>query len=201
MQVLNNVISHSEPHHNVNSTDKNCETAIHSNTQYFSQRCEYKRALLNFTHSNYSSFSIAKLSCYMQALSFIVAISHALRQNLTDFRPFLSLTPWGSFLTENETVSLSVATCNSFRQNGILPRWFKWSGCYSHLHNRCREREPVFSGKQLLSNYYCHNTTVHEGNWLRNRPRVALVLLPPKSAQNRQEVMFIGGKQNWPERT
>ena len=49
----------------------------------------------------------------------IVAISHAVRQNLTDFRQFLSLTPWGSFLTENETISLSVATCNSFRQNGI----------------------------------------------------------------------------------
>ena len=31
---------------------------------------------------------------------YIVAISHAVRQNLTDFRQFLSLTPWGLFLTE-----------------------------------------------------------------------------------------------------
>ena len=30
----------------------------------------------------------------------IVAISHAVRQNLTDFRQFLSLTQWGSFLTK-----------------------------------------------------------------------------------------------------
>ena len=49
-----------------------------SNTQYFSQRCEYKRALLNFhldAHSNYCSFSIAKISCYMQALSLVWSMS------------------------------------------------------------------------------------------------------------------------------
>ena len=34
--------------------------------------------------------------------------------------------------------------------------------------------------RQLLSHYYCHNTTVNEVNWLRNRPRVAPVLLPAK---------------------
>ena len=48
----------------------------------------------------------------------IVAISHAVRQNLTDFQLFLSLTPWGSFLTENEIISLFLATRYSFRQNG-----------------------------------------------------------------------------------
>ena len=35
----------------------------------------------------------------------------------------------------------------------------------------------------IKTNYYCHNTTVHEVNWLRNRHRlrVAPVLLPTKN--------------------